>query len=111
MKSSLFGAALHAPLFRFKGQRLHLQILFGFGQLKRVELGGARWIIFTQRVTFPGRRHRDATQVRVTIEVMPNISQVSRSYRVGVGNGLVKVSEMQIVFRQRHLEHRCRQLR
>nr|VXZ82152.1 Uncharacterised protein [Klebsiella pneumoniae] len=85
------GAALHAPLFRFKGQRLHLQILFGFGQLKRVELGGTRRIIFTQRVTFPGRRHHDATQVRVTIEGNAKHFPVSRSYQLALGNSLVKV--------------------
>ena len=64
----IFGAALHPPLFRFEGQGLHLQILFGFGQLKRREFGSARRVIFTQRVTFPGLRHHDAAQVRVTVE-------------------------------------------
>ncbi|GDW23402.1 hypothetical protein ExPUPEC119_01918 [Escherichia coli] len=64
----VFGAALHPPLFRFEGQGFHLQILFGFGQLKRREFGSARRVIFTQRVTFPGLRHHDAAQVRVTVE-------------------------------------------
>ena len=99
------GAALHAPLFRFKGQRLHLQILFGFGQLKRVELGGARRIIFTQRVTFPGRRHHDATQVRVTIEGNAKHFPGFTLIPVGVGEQFGEGRQMQIVFRQRHLEH------
>ena len=99
------GAALHAPLFRFKGQRLHLQILFGFGQLKRREFGSARRVIFTQRVTFPGLRHHDAAQVRVTVESnakqIPGFTLIPVSVREQFGEGRY----VQVVFCQRHLQH------
>ena len=99
------GAALHAPLFRFEGQRFHLQILLGFGQLKRIEFGSARRIVFTQRVAFPGRRHHDAAQIRVAIEGHAKHFPGFTLIPVGVGEQFGESRQMQIVFRQRHLEH------
>ena len=99
------GAAFHAPLFRFESQRFHLQILFGFGQLKRIEFGGARRVVFTQRVAFPGRRHHDATQIWVAIEGNTKHFPGFTFIPVGVGEQFGEGWQMQIVFRQRHLEH------
>lgn len=64
----IFGATLHAPIFRFEGQRFHFQILFGFSQLKRVEFSRTRRVVFTQRMAF-GMRHQQTRQVRVTFDV------------------------------------------
>ena len=104
-KVLVFGPALHAPLFRFEGQRFHFQILFGFGQLKRVKFGCARRVVFTQRVAFPGRRHHDAAQIRVTIEGhakhLPGFTLIPVGVREQFGEG----RQMQIVFRQCDLEH------
>ncbi|MNC64578.1 hypothetical protein D3C75_1147950 [compost metagenome] len=104
----VFGAALHAPVFRLEGQRFHLQILLGFGQLKRIEFSGARRIIFTQRVTSPRRRHHDARQVRVAIEShakhFPGLTLIPVSVREQFGDG----RQMHVVFRQCHLEHDIR---
>ncbi|CDK44692.1 hypothetical protein [Escherichia coli IS1] len=101
----VFGSALHPPLFRFEGQGFHLQILFGFGQLKRREFGSARRVIFTQRVTFPGLRHHDAAQVRVTVESnakqIPGLTLIPVSVREQFGEGRY----VQVVFCQRHLQH------
>ncbi len=99
------GAALHAPVFWLEGQRLHLQIFFLFGKREGVELCGARRIIFTQRVPFPGLRHHDARQVRVAIkghaEHLPGFALVP----VGVREDFGQRRQVQIVLRQRHLEH------
>lgn len=96
-KVLVFGPALHAPLFRFEGQRFHFQILFGFGQLKRVKFGCARRVVFTQRVAFPGRRHHDAAQIRVTIEGhakhLPGFTLIPVGVREQFGEG----RQMQIV--------------
>ncbi len=97
--------ALHPPVFRLKGQRFHFQILLGFGQLKRVEFGRARRIIFTQRMAFPGLRHHDARQVRVAFDIntkhLPGLTLVP----VGVREKFSEGRHAQVVFRQRHLEH------
>ena len=104
-KVLVFGTALHAPLFRFEGQRFHFEVLLGFSQLKRIEFGGARRIIFTQRVAFPGVRHHDATQIRVAVEGnakhLPGFTLIP----VGVREEFGKGRHVQIVFRQCHLEH------
>ena len=104
-KVLVFGPTLHPPLFRFEGQRFHFQILLGFGQLKRIEFGGARRVVFTQRVAFPGRRHHDATQVRVAVkgdaEHFPGFTLIP----VGVREKFGQRRYVQIVFRQRYLEH------
>ena len=104
-KVLVFGAALHPPVFRFEGQRFHLQILLGFGQLKRIEFGGARRVVFTQRMPFPGRRHQQTRQVRVAVKRdtkhFPGFTLVP----VGVREEFGKRRHMQVVFRQCHLEH------
>ncbi|MNQ85803.1 hypothetical protein D3C85_1009790 [compost metagenome] len=101
----VFGATLHAPIFRLEGQRFHLQILFGFGQLKRVEFGGACRVVFTQRVAGPGLRHHDARQVRVAIEGhtehFPGFTLIPVSVREKFGERW----QAHVVFRQCHLEH------
>ena len=101
----VFGTALHAPVFRFEGQRLHFQILLRFGQLKRIEFGGARRVVFTQRMALPGMWHQQARQVRVTFDIntkhFPGFTLIPVGVREQFGEG----RHTQIVFRQCHLEH------
>ncbi len=104
----IVGTALHAPVFRLESQRFHLQILFGFGQLKRVEFGGARRIVFTQRVTRPGWRHHDARQVRVAVEGHAEHFPGFTLIPVGVREKFCEGRQMHVVFRQCHLEHDIR---
>ena len=102
------GTALHAPVFRFEGQRLHLQILLGFGQLKRIEFGSACRVVFTQRVAGPGLRHHDARQVWVAVEGHAEHFPGFTLVPVGVREKFGDRRQMHVVFRQCHLEHDIR---
>ena len=102
------GTALHAPVFRLEGQRFHFQVLFGFGQLKRIEFGCTRRVVFTQRVAGPGLRHHDARQMRVAVEGhaehFPGFTLIPVRVREKFGDR----RQMHVVFRQCHLEHDIR---
>ena len=104
----VFGAALHAPVFRLEGQRFHLQILLGFGQLKRVEFGGACRVVFTQRVAGPGLRHHDARQMGVAVEGHAEHFPGFTLVPVSVWEKFGDRRQMHVVFRQCHLEHDIR---
>ena len=101
----IFGATLHAPIFRFEGQRFHFQILFGFSQLKRIKFGRTRRVVFTQRMTFPGMRHQQTRQVRVTFDIDAKHFPGFTLIPVGVREQFGESRYAQIVFRQSHLEH------
>ncbi|MNC25778.1 hypothetical protein D3C75_738780 [compost metagenome] len=101
----MFTAALHAPIFRLEGQRFHLEVFFLFGQFKRIELGGTRRVVFTQRMAFPRWRHHDARQVRVTIKGNAKHFPCFTLIPVRVREQFGYRWHVQVVFRQRHLEH------
>ncbi|MNP04896.1 hypothetical protein D3C76_968330 [compost metagenome] len=101
----VLGATLHAPVFRLEGQRFHFQIFFLFGQHKGIELGGARRIILTQRVAFPGLRHHDARQVRVAVEGNTEHFPGFTLIPVGIRENLGCCGHVQVFFRQRHFQH------
>ncbi len=83
--------ALHAPVFRLEARGFFLKLLLGQGQAERVELGGTGGEVLAQRVTFPGRRHHDAGQVRVTGKVdavhVPHFTLVPVGVGPETGNG------------------------
>ncbi|KPC00018.1 Uncharacterized protein AC506_1613 [Pseudomonas syringae pv. maculicola str. M6] len=101
----VLAGALHAPVFRAKARGFFFQLLFGEGQAVRVELGCAGREVLAQRVTFPGRRHHDAAQVRVAREVdtehVPDFALVPVGIRPDAGDG----RHAQVAFGQRHLDH------
>ena len=104
----VFGTTLHAPVFRLEGQRFHLQILLGFGQLKRIEFSRTCRVVFTQRMAGPGLRHHDARQMRVAVEGHTEHFPGFTLVPVGVREKFCERRQMHVVFRQCHLEHDIR---
>ena len=102
----LVGAgALHAPVFGAEARRLFFKLLLGEVEAVRVEFGGAGREVLAQRVTFPGRRHHDARQVRVAREVdtehVPDFTLVPAGVRPDTGDG----RDAQVALAQRDLDH------
>ena len=102
----LVGAGtLHAPVFRTEPRRFFFKLLLGEVEAERVEFGGARREVLAQRVTFPGRRHHDARQVRVAREVdaehVPDFTLVPAGVWPDAGHG----RDAQVALAQRDLDH------
>ena len=102
----LVGAGtLHAPVFRAEARGLFFKLLLGEIEAERVEFRGTGREVLAQRVTFPGRRHHDARQVRVTREVdaehVPDFALVPAGIRPDAGHGW----DAQVALGQRDLDH------
>lgn len=102
----LVGAgAFHAPVFRPEACSLFFKLLLGEVQAEWVEFGGARREVLAQRVTFPGRRHHDARQVRVAREVdtehVPDFTLVPAGVGPDAGHG----RDAQVAFGEGDLDH------
>jgi len=96
---------LHAPVFRTEARGFFLKLLLGEVEAERIEFGGARREVLAQRVTFPGRRHHDARQVRVAFEVdavhVPDFTFVPVGVRPDAGDG----RQAQVAFGQGDFDH------
>ena len=104
-KVLIIGTAFHAPVFWFEGHAFHFQIFFLLCQLKRIELGSTRRVIFTQRMAFPALWHHDTCQVWVPNDINTEHFPGFALIPVGVGKQPGDGRNMQIVFGQCHLEH------
>ncbi len=95
--------ALHPPVFRQRSAPFPDHS--GFGQLKRVEFGRARRIIFARRMALRGfAAHHDARRVRGGLRYQYKHLPDIRSYQLALGKSLVKVGA-QVVSDNATLEH------
>ena len=101
----VFAGTLHAPVFGAEACGFFFQLHFGQGQAVRIELGRTRREVLAQRVTFPGRRHHDARQVRVAFEVdtehVPDFTLIPVGVWPDTGDG----RQAEVALGQGNLDH------